>query len=244
MLPLRFSHDPKADLQILCLGAHSDDIEIGCGGTLMQLAAEYPNAAFHWVVFSSGPEREREAHESAALFLKNVRNGKVVVKDFRGSFFPFIGGEIKDYFEEIKTSMSPDVIFTHQRNDLHQDHLVVNQLTWNTFRNHLILEYEICKYDGDLGNPNVFMHLSADTCRQKVDYILSAFKTQKDRAWFTEDTFLSMMRIRGVECNSPSRYAEAFYCRKMVLSRPSVGNNGLGADIASAIVGTQHLRQG
>jgi len=218
MLALDFNRNLHAPLQILCLGAHSDDIEIGCGGTLMRLAAERPNAVFHWIVFSSGTERDREAHESAALFLQAARHKNVVVKDFRTSFFPFLGGEIKEYFEEIKAAVSPDVIFTHARHDLHQDHRVLNELTWNTFRDHLVLEYEICKYDADLGSPNVFAHLDDAVCKRKVQYLLQCFATQRSKSWFTEDTFLSIMRIRGVESNSPTRYAEAFYCRKLLLS--------------------------
>lgn len=218
MLTLDFDQDSEAPLQILCLGAHSDDIEIGCGGTMMRLAAARPNAVFHWIVFSAGPERDREACQSASLFLAEARNKNIVIRDFRTSYFPYSGMEIKEYFEEIKAGVSPDVIFTHCRHDLHQDHRVLNELAWNTFRDHLILEYEICKYDGDLGSPNVFVHLSEEICRQKVQYLLQCFKSQRTKAWFTEDTFLSILRLRGLESNSPSRYAEAFYCRKMVIA--------------------------
>jgi LmbE family N-acetylglucosaminyl deacetylase len=218
MLALDLDRDTGEPLQVLCLGAHSDDIEIGCGGTLMQLAAARKNATFHWIVFSAESSRNHEARRSAALFLQDAPNKNIVVKDFRTSFFPYTGLQIKEYFEEIKATISPDVIFTHSRGDLHQDHRVLHELTWNTFRDHLILEYEICKYDGDLGRPNAFVHLSADTCQRKVDYILQCFETQKSKHWFTNDMFYSIMRIRGMESNSPSGYAEAFYARKMVVS--------------------------
>jgi LmbE family N-acetylglucosaminyl deacetylase len=218
MLTLDFDRDPDAPLHILCLGAHSDDIEIGCGGTLMRLAAEWPNATFHWIVFSAGPVRDVEARRSADLFLRDAANRKVIIKDFRTSFFPYTGMEIKEYFEELKTAISPDVVFTHCRDDFHQDHRVLHELTWNTFRDHVILEYEICKYDGDIGRPNLFMPLSREICERKVQYLLQCFETQKTKPWFTEDTFLSILRIRGLESNSPSRYAEAFYTRKLVLA--------------------------
>ena len=184
----------------------------------MRLAAERPNATFHWVVFSAGPTRDEEARESAALFLRDARNRSVIVKDFRTSFFPYAGMQIKEAFEELKNTIAPDVIFTHCRHDLHQDHRVLNELTWNTFRDHLILEYEICKYDGDLGQPNVFSHLSQEICRRKVEYLLQCFASQKTKPWFTEDTFLSILRLRGLESNSPSRYAEAFYSRKVLIA--------------------------
>lgn len=206
-------HSPR---KVLFLGAHSDDIEIGCGGTILRMIERQPNLECYWVVLSSTPEREKEARRSAALFLKAAKRKTVVVRDFRTSFFPFMGCDIKEYFEELKESFAPDLIFTHYRNDLHQDHRVVCDFTWNTFRNHLILEYEIPKYDGDLGAPNCFFHLDEAASRRKLRYILSTFKSQSDKHWFTEDTFRGLMRLRGVESNSPGKYAEGFYCRKLV----------------------------
>lgn len=210
---------PKTDapLEILCLGAHSDDIEIGCGGSIIRLLEEYKEAMVHWIVFSSTGDRADEAGTSAELFLEKAGRKNIIIKDFRDGFFPYIGYEIKDYFEEIKKVVTPDIIFTHFARDLHQDHRLISELTWNTFRNHLILEYEIIKYDGDLSSPNVFIQLNGEDGRKKIDYILRIFKTQGHRGWFTEDAFLSIMRIRGLESNAPERFAEAFYCRKIII---------------------------
>jgi len=218
MLKLALSLPTDAPCRVLCLGSHSDDIEIGCGGTILQLAEDVPELEVYWVVFGSDDERAREAAESAACFLERAKTKTVVVKDFRASFFPFAGETIKEHFEQLKHAFTPDVVFTHYRHDLHQDHQLISQLTWNTFRNHFILEYEIPKYDGDLGAPNVFMHLDETVCRRKIEYVLSSFKSQRDKHWFEEDTFWALMRLRGMESNAPSRYAEAFYCRKAVLA--------------------------
>ena len=204
--------------RLLFLGAHSDDIEIGCGGTVLELAREFTNLEVRWVVFASDPSRAAEAAACAALFLKDVSRTSVMIKDFRDGYFPYLGGAIKDCFEELKREISPDLILTHNREDLHQDHRLVSELTWNTFRDHLIWEYEVPKYDGDFGSPHLFVHLSESVCRRKLDYVLSSYETQRDKRWFSEDTFLSIMRLRGVESNAPGRYAEAFYCRKLVLS--------------------------
>ena len=202
-------------LKILCLGAHSDDIEIGCGGTILRLLSSH-NVEIVWVVFGASNQREQEARNSAALFLSSARKKEVIVKNFRDGFFPFEGTRIKEYFEELKTT-TPDIIFTHQRKDAHQDHRLLAELTWNTFRNHLILEYEIPKYDGDLGQPNLFVPLDREIYEQKVDYLMQAFATQRSKQWFDRDTFLGLMRLRGMECASPSGHAEAFYCRKIGL---------------------------
>src|SRR5262249_9731289 len=171
----------------------------------------------NWIVFSSDPQRAREARDCADKFLRHARSSNVAINNFRDGFFPFIGAEIKEYFERLKQEISPDLIFTHYRNDLHQDHRLISELTRNTFRSHLILEYEIPKYDGDLGAPNLFVPLDEPICRRKSEYILSSFKSQSDKPWFREDTFFSLLRLRGVESNSPGKCAEAFYCRKMVL---------------------------
>lgn len=216
MINLTFAKQSKADFTLLCLGAHSDDIEIGCGGTILRLLEEIPNANVLWIVLGAAGQRADEALESANLFLANARRREVVIKGFRDGFFPYIGGEIKQFFEDLKGQCSPDLILTHYRADLHQDHKIVSDLTWNTFRNHLILEYEIVKYDGDIGIPNFFMHLSDAICRRKTSILLKCFKSQKEKAWFTEDTFLSILRLRGLESNAPERYAEAFYGRKIV----------------------------
>jgi LmbE family N-acetylglucosaminyl deacetylase len=205
-------------LKVLCLGAHSDDIEIGCGGTALKLIKGHKRVAFDWVVLSADEKRRKEAEASAAAFLTGAGRRKVVVKKFRDGFFPYIGGEIKEYFEELKRTIDPDLIFTHCRQDLHQDHRLVSELTWNTFRDHLILEYEIPKYDGDLGAPNVFVPLDETVCGIKIRLILKYFKSQAGNRWFTKEIFQAIMRLRGIESNAPDRNAEAFYNRKLILS--------------------------
>jgi len=207
----------KTSLSVLCLGAHSDDIEIGCGGTILRLLQSHTNCHVTWIVFSAKAARKREAVTSAKRFLGRANPSTIIVKAFRESFFPYRGEEIKAFFEQLKTHVAPDLIFTHYRHDLHQDHRVICELTWNTFRNHLILEYEIPKYDGDLGSPNVFVHLDEAMCHQKVEYLLSCFQSQKDKSWFTKEVFFSLLRLRGMESNAPHSYAEAFYVRKLVV---------------------------
>jgi LmbE family N-acetylglucosaminyl deacetylase len=204
-------------LNILCLGAHADDIEIGCGGTILRLAQQYPGCVFHWVVFSAVGLRAAEAQRAAALFASSSAVRGPLLKGFQDGFMPFVGAEVKAVFEDLKQAVSPDLIFTHNRKDAHQDHRLVAELTWNTFRDHLILEYEIPKYDGDLGQPSLFVPLESNACQRKVSYIMEAFQTQHAKRWFQQETFLSLMRLRGMECNAPSGYAEAFYCHKLVL---------------------------
>jgi LmbE family N-acetylglucosaminyl deacetylase len=203
--------------RILCLGAHSDDNEIGAGGTLLKLATESPDLEVWWVVFSAPGDRAEEARRSADELLAGVSRREIKIGSFRESYFPSEWPAIKDWFEKIKAALDPDVVFTHYRNDRHQDHRVVSDLTWNSFRNHLILEYEILKYDGDLGQPNVFVPLPEETASRKIELLLKHFRTQSNKHWFTRDTFEAMHRIRGVECASPTGRAEAFYCRKVVL---------------------------
>lgn len=217
MRPLNLLNDARAELKVLCLGAHSDDIEIGCGGTILQLSQKYPNCVFHWIVFSAIGVREAEAKDAASRFVATDRLKGPMLKTFPDAFMPFMGSEVKGVFEELKGIVSPDLIFTHNRKDAHQDHRLLSELTWNTFRDHLILEYEIPKYDGDLGRPNVFIPLETETCEQKINFIWESFASQRHKPWFRRDTFLSLMRLRGMECNASSGYAEAFYCRKLVL---------------------------
>jgi LmbE family N-acetylglucosaminyl deacetylase len=214
MLGLGFAPQGRRGFNILCIGAHSDDIEIGCGGTILRLIEENPLAQVHWVVLGAPGPRGTEAVTSADRFLANAHSKHVVVEEFRDGFFPYSGAEIKQFFEELKGNCAPDLVLTHYRNDLHQDHRIVSELTWNTFRDHLILEYEIVKYDGDLGTPNFFVQLKDETCRKKIRNLMECFGSQRSKRWFTEDTFLAMLRLRGLECNAEERYAEAFYCRK------------------------------
>ena len=211
-------HLPKKSdevLHVLCLGAHSDDIEIGCGGTLLYLKRVFPRLRLHWVVFTAGGQRALEASQSAKLFAAGCEC-EVILKEFRDGFLPYTAAPVKNFFEELKGSVDPDVIFGHWGGDAHQDHHFLSQLTWNTFRNHLILEYEIPKYDGDLGRPNVFVPLDEGLCEQKVDYLFEAFATQRSKKWFDRETFRGLMRLRGMESGSSSRYAEAFHARKLM----------------------------
>ena len=217
MLALRFDKKDTAPLRVLCLGAHSDDIEIGCGGTILKLLQDYPAVEFYWVVFSGNEARAREARTSAQLFLRRAKQKTAVTKNFRDGFFPSVQKEIKEFFEQLKPAFAPDLIFTHFRHDLHQDHRVIWELTWNTFRHHLILEYEIVKYDGDLGQPNFFVPLSQSLSRRKVDYLMKNFPSQHDNHWYAPESFLALMRLRGIESNAPAHYAEAFHCRKLVI---------------------------
>jgi LmbE family N-acetylglucosaminyl deacetylase len=203
---------------ILCLGAHCDDIEIGCGGTVSRMVAANRDVSVTWVVLGSTEQRAQEALLSADTVLAATQKKTVVINGFRDGFFPYHGADLKQYFEDLKATVTPDLVFTHYRNDLHQDHRLVSELTWNTFRDHLILEYEIPKFDGDLGSPNVFMWLDEAACRAKVTNILASFKSQAAKRWFREETFFALLRLRGMEANAPSGYAEGFYGRKVILA--------------------------
>jgi LmbE family N-acetylglucosaminyl deacetylase len=218
MLKLSFSQPGSSERRLLCLGSHSDDIEIGCGGTILRFLEDNKKTSVRWVVFSSNHTRTIEAQRSADAFLSQAKAKKIVINSFRDGFFPYTGGKIKELFEQLK-SFAPDLVFTHYRRDLHQDHRLLCELTWNTFRNHTILEYEIPKYDGDFGSPNFFVELDEQTCNRKVHYILKHFKSQRDRHWFSAETFRATLRLRGLECRSASGYAEAFYARKIVLDK-------------------------
>lgn len=218
MLPLLLPRDPAAPLRILLLGAHCDDIEIGCGGTVLQLLAARPNLEVTWVVFSATDLREQEARAGAARFLAGAqRPAQVLVHRFRDGHFPWQGAEIKQCFEHLKKELDPHLVFTHCRDDRHQDHRTIGDLTWNTWRRHLILEYEIPKYDGDLGHPNVFMPLPQAVCERKARSICEVFRSEAAKGWLSEDTFLALARLRGIECAAAERHAEAFHCRKLVL---------------------------
>jgi LmbE family N-acetylglucosaminyl deacetylase len=206
-----------APLKLLCIGAHSDDIEIGCGGTLLRLLAERPGSSVDWVVLSANEQREQEARASAAAFLAAAGSSKVWVQRFRESFFPAAWVEIKEFFEQLRRATEPDLILCHRQVDRHQDHRVVAELTWNTFRDHLIWEYEIPKYEGDLGRPNLFVPLSRAHADRKVELLLTHFASQLGRSWFQADTFHGLMSIRGVECAAPEGRAEAFHAHKLVI---------------------------
>src|SRR5690348_14476208 len=194
MLSLNLRQTTSGPLKVLCLGSHSDDIEIGCGGTILRMLSENPEAHITWVVLASDTQREKEARSSASLFLECAHAKSVIVKNFRDGFFPFEGDQIKTCFERELKPTSPDLIFTHNRKDAHQDHRLVAELTWNTFRNHLILEYEIPKYDGDMGQPNLFVPLAFEACERKIRLIMNTFRSQHGKLWFQPETFLSLMR--------------------------------------------------
>lgn len=209
---------PGDRLSVLCLGAHSDDIEIGVGATLLSLMDRGVRLDVHWCVLSGGDEREREARASATDFLSRATSAKVEVMRFKDGFFPEQAEQIKSWLETLKERLNPDVIFTHRRDDAHQDHRQVSRLAWNTFRNHCILEYEIPKWDGDLGQPNLYMPVSASVLQRKIDLLISHFGSQRSKQWFDAETFLGLARLRGMECRAPERYAEAFLARKLSLA--------------------------
>jgi LmbE family N-acetylglucosaminyl deacetylase len=217
MIQLRFERPAERPLDVLCLGCHADDIEIGCGGTILRIAKELGRCRFHWVVCSASGVREAEARRSAELFAQGGQLEGPFLKGFPDGFMPFVGGDVKAMFEDLKRTVAPDVIFTHNRDDAHQDHRLIAELTWNTFRDHFILEYEIPKYDGDMGRPTVFVPLDSETSTTKVRYLMECFPSQHSHRWFDEATFFALMRLRGMECNAASGYAEAFFCRKLSL---------------------------
>lgn len=220
-MKLDLVRDPDAPCRILALGAHCDDIEIGCGGALLSLLAAHTNLRFDWVIFASDPTRAREAEASVDRFLRHAKERRIVIREFRNGYFPDQWARIKDEFEALKDEVSPDLIFTHYHSDLHQDHRTIAELTWNTFRDHLILEYEIPKYDSDLDSPNFFFPLEATVAAEKARAIVQSFPSQRDKSWFTEDAFLALMRLRGVQC--AAAYAEAFYARKLCVGVPGEG---------------------
>lgn len=212
MLGFKLANDRP--LNLLALGAHCDDIEIGAGGTLLKLFDTCEIASVKWVVFASNEIRKKEATDSANMFLKGIGKSEVVIQDYRDGFLPFTAAEIKDFFESIKRGFAPDIIFTHYRTDRHQDHRLVSDLTWNTWRNHLILEYEIPKYDGDLGIPNVYVPLEEKYIKKRNEILMEAFVSQREKHWFDNDTFSALPRLRGME--SATTWAEAFYGRKIL----------------------------
>ena len=218
-------------LRVLAIGSHADDLEIGCGGTLLALVEHYRSLEVRWIVLSASGCRAEEARASAESLFEGGRVS-IELGEFRDGFFPYEIGAIKEFFEGLKWGPDPDLIFTHHGEDRHQDHRTVSDLTWNTFRDHLILEYEIPKYDGDFGRPNLFVELSDETCRRKIDHLLEHFGSQADRHWFTEDLFLAALRLRGMEAHSETRYAEAFYARKLVCNASRLSSSAY-APIAS-----------
>jgi len=211
-MPLRW----KSLQRVLCLGAHADDIEIGCGGTLLSLIATSPQVEITWVVLSGERQRADEARRSCERFCRGVARVELIQQTFSDSFFPAEGRALKEFFHSLAARLSPDVIFTHHRRDRHQDHSAVAEFTWNVFRGATILEYEIPKWEGDLGQPNLYVPLSQEMVERKATALLDCFPSQAAKPWFDRETFLALARLRGVEANSPTRYAEAFHCTKLV----------------------------
>jgi LmbE family N-acetylglucosaminyl deacetylase len=214
---LNLSRPTDRGLRVLAIGAHSDDIEIGAGGTILRLISDGLVAEVRWIVLSAVGVRETEARAGAAAFLDGVGQVQVIVEGFRDGFFPYLGTAVKDHFEDDKDSFEPDLILTHRREDMHQDHRLVGELTWNTYRNHLILEYEIPKYDTDPATPNLYVTLTDAICDRKIELLRDTFRSQASRPWFDPDAFRAQLRLRGMECRAESRFAEGFTCRKVVI---------------------------
>ena len=217
MLGLSLARPDGAPPRLLAVGAHADDIEIGCGATILRLVAEHPGLSVDWLVLSGHGERAGEAADSAAAFLAGAGATNIMVEGFRDGFFPYVGGAVKERFEQLKAEVAPDLVLTHRLEDRHQDHRLVAELTWNTFRDHLILEYEIPKYEGDLGRPNLYVPVGQEHGERKVELLRKCFPSQAGRSWFSDDTFWALLRLRGVESGGPGRFAEAFQARKLVL---------------------------
>lgn len=219
MIGLDLNAEEGREPRILCLGAHSDDIEIGAGGTVLELARRYPGAHISWHVLSAEGDREREARESAAYFTRGFASAEIQVYPFDDGIFPSQLPALKKALRDARDRFHPDVVLTHYRDDLHQDHRSVSEVTWQTFRDHLILEYEILKYDGDIGKPNAYVPIEDAVKNEKLEGLQKFFVSQRGKDWFSDESFSALMRVRGVECRSPSGYAEAFYCRKIILSQ-------------------------
>jgi LmbE family N-acetylglucosaminyl deacetylase len=202
--------------RLLCLGAHSDDIEIGAGATILRILRESPDVEVTWCVLSGNEIRHQEARSGAEQLLGRNVSRSIFLQDFTDSRFPDQLSEIKSFFEQHLKSTDPDLILTHARLDAHQDHRMVNQVTWNTFRAHQIWEYEIPKWDGDITQPNLYVPVTSDDVRAKIDVLRDAFSSQRGKHWFDDETFRGLMRIRGLESNT--RYAEAFVARKFVVA--------------------------
>jgi LmbE family N-acetylglucosaminyl deacetylase len=215
MRPIAFAK-PGERLSVLCLGAHSDDIEIGAGATLLGWLGAGVRLDVHWAVLSAPGKRGEEAYASAKAFLDGAERSKIELCTFKDGHFPYEGAQIKAWFEALKPQISPDIIFSHWQGDEHQDHREVSRLTWNTFRDHLILEYEIPKWDGDLGRPNVYVPASEPAMTRKISLLLEYFGSQRGKDWFQAETFSGLARLRGMECRAP--FAEAFHVRKLALS--------------------------
>jgi LmbE family N-acetylglucosaminyl deacetylase len=207
--------EPGARFSVLCLGAHSDDIEIGVGGTILGWIAAGVKLDVCWCVLSAQGPRRQEAMAAAETILEGTASRRIELAEFRDGYFPYQGDEIKSWIENIKMFCNPDVVFTHRKEDAHQDHREISRLTWNAFRDHLVLEYEIPKWDGDLGQPNVYVAMTEEIFARKSKLLETCFASQRSKDWFDADTFRGLARLRGMECRAPDRFAEAFLARKI-----------------------------
>lgn len=218
MFPLNLAALHGRRLEVLCIGAHCDDIEIGCGGILLTLQQRHADCRIHWLVLTSIPTRRAEAVAAAQALVRPSARGEVRICELPDGLLPAHFAEVKRHFEDLKRDIEPDIVFTHHGRDLHQDHSLVSQVTWQTFRDHLIWEYEVPKYDADLAAPNVYVPLPAGVATQKADLVMRSFPSQAGKSWFSADNLLAVMRLRGLECRAESGFAEAFHCRKLVFS--------------------------
>ena len=212
----RLSLGADRPLDVIAIGAHADDLEIGCGGTILRLAGEGRLASVHWLVLSASGPRIAEARAGAEAFLDGIDAVSVDIADFRDGYFPSQYAAIKDRFEDLKSLGSPDLVLVPRRGDLHQDHRLVAELAWNTFRDHVILEYEIPKWDADLTPPNVYVELTRAVIERKAELLGRVFGSQADRHWFDRDLFVGLARVRGMECRAPEGFAEGFHAHKLV----------------------------
>jgi LmbE family N-acetylglucosaminyl deacetylase len=203
--------------RVLCIGAHCDDIEIGCGGALLQLQKGRTDLTIDWVVLTGDPARRAETNAAMQLLVDARFRGELEFGGFPDARLPAVYGPLKDYFGALVARFQPDIVFCHERGDAHQDHRIVNEMVWGAFRNHLILEYEIVKWDGGMTTPNFYVPLDQEVIDRKIDVLMHAYGTQRSKDWFTPDTFRAMSRLRGIECRAPTGHAEGFTARKMVL---------------------------
>lgn len=209
----------RRQLRVLCIGAHSDDIEIGCGGTLLEWMDMRCTLHVTWVVLSAVGARAVEARRSATNLLARAKRVNIVIHGLDDGRFPAYYSEVKNALESVRSHWpDPDVILTHRLEDRHQDHRTVAEVAWQTWRDHLVFEFEIPKYEGDLGQPNVYVPISARNGRRKVEHLMRHFGTQRSKSWFSPETFEGLMHLRAIECRSTSGFAEAFHLRKATLS--------------------------
>jgi len=217
VLPLQLETPAGRPLSILAIGAHPDDIEIGAGGTLLSLAAACPGLQARYLVLTGTAERHEEARSAASAFLP-ATDVHIDLHELPEGRFPAVWARVKDALEDVARSCSPDLILAPSRADAHQDHRTIGEIVPTVFRDQLYLGYEIPKWDGDLSQPSMYLPLSADVARRKVELLHKCFPSQRVRDWWDDEVFLGMARLRGMECRAP--YAEAFTCTKSAILPP------------------------